>query len=229
MINKMKHIVSRFDPKRAVQTRASKRAIMKFSEDNGLVYFGHVHQQDDDHHLIRGVTLSTSHRDNHYSIGSTNSYDVTLVERRDNVHLPDGSSTHHQWLIFAFDLHTTSELPHIFIGHNRHSAQLYNILSTKFNRLQKAAIGTFGTYDPSFVDNYSVFTEVAESLSAERLFSHDVAKTIAAHFGSLSIELAENCLYLYSDRNLINAKLLTTMLKNGLWLASSLDKNAEHI
>jgi len=225
----LSRLAASLHPQRVTKQRATKRAIMKFSEDNGLVYFGHVHQQDDEHHLIRGLTLSNKHRDNHYSIGSTNGYDVTLVERSDTIHAPGKAAKQHQWLIFGFDLHESKELPHIFLGHNHHSVQFYELLFTKFSRLQKIAIGTFGTYDPSFTTNYSIFTEPAESLSAERLFNHDMSRLIAAHFGSLSIEVADNCLYLYAEKSLVNRTLLETMLKNGLWLANSLDKNAQHL
>lgn len=229
MISHISRITTHFNPKRSLQRRSNKHAITKFSEDNGLVYFGHVHQRDDEHNLIRGITLSNKHRDNHYCVGSTGGYDLNLVERTDTIHMPGKPSKQHQWLILGIDLHARVDLPHIFLGHDHHSVQFYELLFTKFSRLHKIAIGTFGTYSPAFIENYSIFTEPAESLSAERLFNHETTRLIAAHFGSLSIEVVDNCLYIYSEKSLINRSLLETMLKNGLWLADSLDKNAEHL
>lgn len=225
----MKKILSRLLPGDVITKQANKRVIMNFAESVGMVYFGHVDHREEEHKLIRGLTLSNKHRDNHYSIGSTSGYDLTLVERTDTIHVPGKPAKRHQWLIFGIDLHASVDLPHIFLGHDHHSVQFYELLFTKFSRMQKIAIGTFGTYSPSFTEHYSIFTEPAESLSAERLFSHETTRLIAAHFGPLSIEVVDNCLYLYSEKSLINRELLETMLKNGLWLADSLDKNAQHL
>ena len=228
-MNRTRHLVSSLHPKKFIQKRTNKRIIMKFAENNGFVYFGHVSQRDDEHNLVRGLTVSPQHHDSHYSVGSAYGYDINLVERTDTIHVPGKIKRQHQWLIFEFDLHASRELPHIFLGHNQHSANFYETLFTKFSRLQKVAVGTFGAYHSSFVQHFSIFTEPAESLAAERLFDQTTAATIAVHFGSLSIEVAENCLYLYTEQVYVSTKLLDTMLKNGLWLAGQLDKNAEHI
>lgn len=223
----MKKLLSHLVPKNALLKRSNKRVIMKFVEDMGMVYFGFVDQRVDEHQLIRGLTLSTSHRDAHYSVGSLYNYDVGLVERTDTLKRPDQPSQTHRWLIMQFDLHTAKDIPHIFLGLHSHSEMFYATLFAKFNTLQRAPLGTFGMYDTSFTDRYAIYTTPAESLTVERLFDTEMTKVMAQHFGSLTVEISDGCLYIYSDHTRISRNLLETMLQNGIWLAKHIDERAE--
>lgn len=222
----MKKFASRVLPKSLLVHRANKHAIMSFAESVGLVYFGHVSQRDDDDQLIRGLTLSTSHRDRHYCVGSLYNYDVALVERSDTIRYPGKPSRDHQWLIMQFDLHNAKDLPHIFLGLHTHSDIFYANLFAKFTTLQRAPLGTFGMYDRSFTDRYAIYTTPAESLTVERLFDTEMTKVLAQHFGTLTVEVSDGCLYLYSEHTRITKGLLETMLQNGIWLAKHIDERA---
>lgn len=225
----MKHLIRRLMPASTLLRRANKRTIMQFAENVGLVYFGVVDQQSDDHPLIRGLTLSRHHRDNHYCVGSLYNYDIALVERTDVIRFPGKPNRDQVWLIMQFDLHTTADLPHIFLGLHTHSETFYANLFATFGQMQRAPLGTFGMYDKSFLDRYAIYTSPAESLTAERLFDNEMTKMLAAHFGSLTIEVVDGSLYLYSEHRRITQSLLETMLKNGAWLAKHLDDRAAHI
>lgn len=220
----MHKLVSQLVPRNVLLRRANKHAIMKFAEEVGLVYFGFVDQRTTEHQLIRGLTLSTSHRDAHYSVGSLFNYDVALVERRDALHRPSGASQPHQWLIMQFDLHSAGNVPHIFLGLHTHSDAFYAHLFAKFSHLQRAPLGTFGMYDKAFTDRYAIYTQPAASLTAERLFDTEMTKVMAQHFGSLTVEISDGCLYLYSEHARISKSLLETMLQNGIWLAKHIDE-----
>lgn len=222
----MRKFTSRLLPKELLRRRATKHAIMKFAEEVGMVYFGFVDQRTSEHQLIRGLTLSTSHRDAHYCVGSLYNYDVALVERQDTLRRRDGKLQHHRWLIMQFDLHNAINVPHIFLGLHTHSDAFYAHLFAKFSHLQRAPLGTFGMYDKAFTDRYAIYTQPASSLTAERLFDTEMTKMMARHFGSLTVEISDGCLYLYSEHARISKSLLETMLQNGAWLAKHIDERA---
>ena len=79
---------------------STKRIVNQFADEFGLVYFGYVSQRSDEHHIVRGMTVSTNHHDDHYCIGTFDTYDVVFVERSDT--LRNGKK--HQWHIMEFDL-----------------------------------------------------------------------------------------------------------------------------
>jgi len=219
----LKHLL----PKSLLLQRANKRAIMAFAESVGFVYFGFVDQKSDEYQLIRGLTLSPRHHDRHYCIGSAFNYDVALVQRTDTLQAPRHTSGQsHTWLIMQFDLHTTRDLPHVFLGLHTHSEAFYETLFAKFRTLQRAPLGTFGMYDQAFTDRYGVYTTPTESLTVERLLDPEVTKVIAERFGTLTIEISEGSLYLYSEHVHITKSLLEIMLQNGVWLAKHIDERA---
>lgn len=222
----MKRSISIPFSKQLALSRANKRAMMHFAEAMGMVYFGHVDRNSDDAQLIRGLTVSSHHRDKHYSVGSLYGYDVAFVERTDRITFPGKIPSDHRWTIMQFDLHTSNDLPHIFLGLHTHSEAFYASLFAKFSTLQRAPLGTFGMYDPAFTDRYAIYTKPAESLTAERLFDAEVTRTLLRHFGTITLEVHEGSLYLYSEHKRVTIALLETMLKNGIWLAKHLDERA---
>jgi len=221
-----KYYTKAFVPAKVLQSRLHKRVFMQFAEKVGLVYFGYVDQRSDEHRLVRGLTVSASHRDNHYCIGSFKGYDVMLVERTDTIKFPGKAPKNQDWIIMAFDLHTTIDLPHMFIGMHTHSDTFYAQLFTKFMALAKAPVGTFSGYPHDFINRYAVYTEPAQLPLAEHLLSAEIAKTMTEHFGNLTVEIVDGCLYLHAWHQRPTAQFLTRMLQNGVWLASAIDERA---
>lgn len=217
------HLLKAFVPATVLQSRLHKRVFMHFADKIGLVYFGYVDQHGDEHRLVRGLTVSAQHHDNHYCIGSFQGYDVALVERTDTIKFPGKPPKQHQWIVMTFDLHTRDDLPHIFLGLHSHSETFYAHLFTKFSHLTKVPLGTFSNYDPAFTHRYAVYTQPAKVLDTELLFDQTITKTIAERFGSLTIEIAENCLYLYAEHQRPTEALLERMIKYGAWLAEAID------
>lgn len=218
-----KYLLKAFVPAKVLQAQMHRRVFIQFAEKAGLVYFGYVDQRNDEHRLVRGLTVSAHHRDDNYCIGTSHGYDVTLVERVDTIRFPGKPKKTHDWIILTLDLHSHVDVPHVFIGLHTHSETFYAQLFTKFSNLAKVPLGTFGSYDPAFTNKYAVYTEPAQAIDAERLFDQTIAKSMAEHFGGLTAELIEGSLYLYAEHQRPSIALLERMLKYGVWLAQSLD------
>lgn len=226
---KPSYFISAFTPSKVIQARLRRRIILQFAEKIGLVYFGYVDQRSDDHRLVRGLTVSSKHRDNNYCLGSFEGYDITLVERTDTIEFPGKPAKQHEWIIMTFDLHANVDLPHVFMGLHTHGEAFYAQLFTKFSTLSKVPLGTLGVYEGAFAARYSLFASPSQALSAERLFSPTVARTIIDQFGSLTIEIADGVLYVYAEHQRLTPALLGKMLSNGLWLARTLDSESVNI
>ncbi len=218
----MKKFLGSLMPAKVIQSRLHQRVFRQFAEKIGLVYFGYVDQRSDEHRPVRGLTMSARHVDNHYCIGSFRGYDVTLVERTDTLTFPGKPTKHHTWIVMAFNLQVAVDLPHVFIGLHTHSETFYANLFTKFSDLHKIPLGTLGVHDQAFTDRYAIFAQPAKSLEVEQLFDPSITKAIADHFGSLTLEVTDNQLYVYAQQPPTQA-LLETMIKYGTWLAETIE------
>lgn len=223
MTSKPKGLLKAFVPSSVLQSRMHKRVFMQFAEKIGFVYFGYVDQRSDEHRLMRGLTVSAKHKDNNYCVGSFEGYDVALVERHDTIHHPGKPSRDHTWIIMTFDLHSSTDVPHIFLGLHTHSDTFYAHMFTKFSQLSKVFLGTTGMYDHAFSSRYSLYTSPDKSIVAEQLIDPGTARTIGEHFGGMTVEINEGTVYLYAEHQRPTVALLEKMLKYGLWLARTLD------
>lgn len=226
-IERSKYALQRLIPTKHLQSQMHRRVFQQFASKIGLVYFGYVDQRNDEHSLIRGLTVSTKHRDNHYCIGSFEGYDVTLVERIDTIHTPGKSPKTHNWIIMTFDLHHAVDMPHIFVGAHTHSDAFYQQLFTKYGNFNKVPLELSGAYDHHFLKHYSVFAKAEQALSAERLFSPAITKEIAYKFENMTIEVSEGTVYLYTENLRPSSTILDKMLTRGLWLARCFDQSAD--
>jgi len=207
--------------------RARRYIIKKFTSKVGLVYFGSVNQHEDDNRLVRGFTVSQSHEDQHYSVGTVGDYNVTLVDRSDAVWGDDGEIVVHNWIIIAIDLHTKQDLPHIFIGALNHAIKPYQTFFKTYPAIKEVHLGTFENYSIDFTSRFKIFARPNMAIKAEKLLPFSAARVLGAHFWPLSAEQNEHVLYIYSTSQRISTGLLETMIENGLWLAAHLDRQAE--
>lgn len=218
-----KRVVNSVLPTRVLRARRHKRMFKQFADKVGLVYFGFVDQREDEHRLVRGLSVSPTHRDNHYCIGSYKGYDVVLLERTDTIHFPHKPARQQEWIIMEFDLHTPVDVPHVFIGLHTHSDVFYAQLFTKFPSLVQAQIGVLGAYSKEFMERYTVYTASSHAIDFERLIGPETADEITKHFGKLTIEIHEGCLYVYAQHQHLSSHLLDAMIQNGQWLANHID------
>lgn len=221
---RFKRALRHMRPAHVVATRVTRKMIEEFSEKVGLVYFGYVDQRDDDHRLIRGHTVSDTHQDNHYCIGTVRGYDVMLVSRNDVIRT-NGHERREQrchWLIVTVDLHTTVDLPHFYIGHRERNAAFL----AAHTPLYPIAIGGLYRYPQHFLTSYTIYGTATHTLDIERLVTPQMTEVIAAHFVGASFEVQDNAVYLYIESERPDEALLEKMLSNCLWLAESIDANS---
>lgn len=226
-IQKSKEAIQRLVPSKVIRSSIYRRMFQRFADKAGLVYFGYVDQRNDEHSLIRGMTVSTKHRDNHYCIGSFEGYDITLVERVDTIHFPGKPSRLHNWVIITFDLHRSVDLPHVVLGSHSHNETFYAQFFTKYAHFAKIDLEQTNAYSQDFLKKYTLYAKADHAISAERLFHPTLARSIAEQFGSFSIEINEGTVYLYAEHQHPTTALLDSMLTRGMWLAKTIDQQGE--
>lgn len=210
-----------------IKNRSNKRIISKFAKKVGLVYFGFVSQHSDDHKIVRGLSVSSTHQDNNYCIGSVSGYNISVVNRSNYVKLPNKSSEMHNLLIMTFDLHTKKTIPHFFIQAKNYDASPYKPLFITYPNMREVELGTFEQYSPEFISRYSLFARPAKSVEVEEVFDAESAMVMGAHFWPLSVEQHDNVLYVYSNNEHVTPHLVDSMFENGLWLAEQLDLDSD--
>ena len=219
---RLRRALRHMTPAHVIMTRMTKRTIMQFAEKVGLLYFGFVDQRDDEHRLIRGHTVSETHQDNHYCVGSLKGYDVMLTLRNDVVEVPV-DAVHEErchWLIVTVDLHTKYELPHSYIGHHNRD----HIFRAAFEQLHPLFLGSLHQYPHKFMSDYTVYAKAMHAIEVEQTITPQISAVIAEHFAGASIEIEDNTLFLYTESQRPTEAVLEKLLANGLWLAESIDQ-----
>jgi len=200
--------------------------IQAFAKKLGLVYFGAVDQHLDDFDVIRGFTVSTTHQDTHYAVGSFDGYDISLVDRFDTLIDHAGVQTSHHWLIMQIDLTTADPLPHtVLLPIDPH--QSFDKLFQAYSGLQAVNTMLTGAHTPEFHGRYQLYTAPTHAMAVEEFFTPTVTQQIAARLWPHAIEISENKLYLYTSGETLSATMLDSAIESALWLARTLDKNED--
>lgn len=202
---------------------ATKKLIKQFAAKHHMVYFGHVDPQGDDYELVRGLTLSRTHSDNHYTVGAYHSRDVILVERRNTFSFPNKPTVAYRWLIAQIDL-KQGGLPHFFIDCNHHEATFYAnaLMSRQGLRDLSSYFGLGGT----FSQKARLFADPSQYVGIGALITPEIAETIAQHFSHFDYECFDDRLLVYSSNPLPTPALLEEMLRIGVWLAEAFERQA---
>jgi hypothetical protein len=204
----------------AIGDLATKRVIKQFATKYHLVYFGGVDAREDEHQLVRGVTVSTSHMDNHYTVGTLQGRDIILVQRRNTLTFPGKPDGQYKWLIMQFDLERTN-LPHIFIDAHHHDELFYANLFLALPQFQDIS-AQFANHDAAFRKHCKVFGFPHEYEAATLLLHPEVTKALA-QFNQFDYEIVEDRLYVYASSGVATMTVMQDMLRVGLWLADVLD------
>lgn len=227
MIESIRRILGPISPVRIISQLTSRKVFHHFATNYDLVYFGHVSAQDDEHRLVRGVTMSAKHRDNHYCVGTIHGHDVILLEREDTLKLATDSHPHqYRWIILQIDLHGHHDLSHVFIDGKHHNDTFYRTLFAKFVRLLKVDHGLLANYDPLFLKQFTVYTPPDNTDRFPELVVPETAATLAHHFGHFDFEWYQDQVIVYSTGRKASQHLLEHMLKSGIYLAKELEKTA---
>lgn len=216
----MKRTLRHMTPLHLVRARQTSAVVRRFATKVGIVYFGAVSQRDDDHRLVRGHTVSATHVDTNYCVGSLKGYDVTLVTRNDIVidqKLKLEQRCH--WLIVTIDLKSSYDVPHCYIGHTSRKVAF----ASWFPHLAPLPLNTISPYPAAFLNEYTMYAKPTHALEVESIIVPQIAEVIASHFKHASVEIEDNSLYVYIESEHPSEALVEKMVSNGLWLAEAID------
>lgn len=209
-----KNVVLRSTPVQIVGHQRTKSIINKLADALGLVYFGYVDQRDDEHRLVRGVTVSTTHDDHHYTVGTFQGYDVALVVRRDLLEGNDRKFREQVWTIVTVDMHTIVDMPHVYIAnHDLHDGMVARLVHL-------IALPQAGD---AFSRQFSLYGSMGQFIMLQSIFMQPVRDIIAKEFVGLSAEIHEGTIYVYADLKNPTRTQLERMFRCGIWLAQTID------
>lgn len=219
---KIKRIAHSVSPRHIAKRYSTARIISHFANKLGIVYFGHIDARSDEHSLLRGITVSNSHTDQHYTVGTFKTYDMALVIRRDSLQYDDKRLKDHFWTIMTFDLHTTYDVPHFYIAQNK----IRDELLARYSKLHKISLGQLCPYPALFNENLEIYGNLEKAIEIEQIITPDFAGLIAQHCTDISIEVAENTVYLYIAEKHPSNALLERMTNLGIWFAQIIDQKS---
>lgn len=197
----------------------------RFAERHDLVYFGSV-ERDDESRLVRGLTISNTHKDSHYLVGSAYGRDLIFLQRSDALR----SSNHKKresyiWNILVVDLKASAQLPHMYVeGRSRHGRGFYEALAMKKREFTELPIHFLSSYDPLFSNRFVVRLSAAAVSELGELLPPECAAVLAHHFAAFDFEWHDDVLYVYFLSSRPTLGQLEYMLKAGVWLAGELDR-----
>ncbi len=203
--------------------------IERFANKVELIYFGAVDQHSDNHEIVRGFTVSASHKDFNYCVGSASGYDIRLVDRIDILNVSKDKNLNTQnWLIIAIKLHNRRDMPHFLINAKNHSQLAFSPFFVTFTSMSQIEMGAFENYPSSFTDKFAVYSNQSASLIIQQIISAAVAQAIGDHFWPFSIECSDGILYTYLSGVTLSGEILSTMYQNSLWLAGQIDNRTQN-
>lgn len=197
---------------------ATRRTIKQFAAKYHMVYFGHVDPREDEYELVRGLTVSTSHIDNHYTVGSYSGHDIIVVERRNTLTFPGKPDAHYRWLIAQVDL-KRSGLPHIFIDCHHHDAMFYANAFLSKNGVQDVST-YFRGLSETFNHKCKLFANPSNYAQVGALITPEIAQTLAQHFAQFDYEFFDDRVLVYASNSTVTPALLDDMVRVGTWLAA---------
>ncbi len=200
---------------------ATRKVIKQFARKFNLVYLGAVNQREDEHELIRGVTVAATHNDDNFCVGEYRGHDISLVERQNTLQHPERPPEQYRWLIMQVDLHAAA-LPMVFLDANHHDVTFYESLFMRFANLNEANI-LFNQRDPLFARSFHAFAPADQFEEVDALLTPEITSMLAHYFRQFDYEIAGDHLLIYASNSVITPHVLHEMLRVGSWLAKELD------
>ena len=207
--------------RRISRSRERGVVIRRVAKHLGLVYFGALNH-DDEHEVIRGITVSISHRDSHYVIGSFDGYDVSIVDRDDTV-MSAGIARHHRWAIIQVALkHTPLASDIVLLPHD--NAHYYTHAFAGLRHLQPVDALVAESYSAEFLRRYKIMAPSHQAVEVNRIITPPLADLAGIKLWPHAVELKEKKLLVYITEDRLNETVLRVAIESALWLADSLDK-----
>ncbi|HET6622536.1 MAG TPA: hypothetical protein VFG56_01230 [Candidatus Saccharimonadales bacterium] len=197
----------------------TKQLIKSAVETYSLVYFGTVSQTDDEHATVKGVTFSPRHIDHHYSVGTVEGFDVTLLQRTDSLSAPGKPIENYRWLLLRVSLKPSIKLSHVLVDTAQYNQTYYANLFAKFSRLNSAKHCFEGPAYGEFSQAFHCYTTPDNLDHLAGLIGPDTAQTILQHFPKFDVEWFDNQIIISSPEPLVSSRTIEMMLREALWLA----------
>lgn len=196
-------------------TRKRGAVIRRVADQLGLLYFGAVDQQKDDHTIIRGLTASVTQQDRHFAVGGYDGYDIALVDRTDPKH-----AALQQWTIIQLSLRSSTPSLFLLPSHrDEHFLHLFEGIRLIASVEQSQST----TWIPEFQARYHVHSSPQQAPVALSLLSPALQQGIAARFWPHAIEIERNTLYIYITEHRLDEAVLKSGIASALWLAEAID------
>lgn len=189
----------------------------------GLVYFGTVSAQDDEHTMVRGLTVSTRHVDRHYCVGSVEGFEVILLERTDQLYFPYKQPESYRWTIVQIDLDRV-RLPHIFLDAHHHQSAFYDAFFAKYPHMRRGDANLFADHDPRFAHAFTTLSTPRDISIVMQVLNYDVTATLGHHFAHYDFELYEDKLLVYSSNRQPTKGVIDDIFRAGVWFAREIEK-----
>lgn len=198
-----------------------RRVLRRVAEKIGLVYFGYVDQHVDDHKVVRGFSVSSTHRDDNYATGSYEDYQMAIVDRYDVVTSPNQRVVdEHTWFIVEIELQAHTDMPHAFLL-PKHQANIH--YKKVFNAFLSLEPLRLADHSPEFSDRYTIYGSALHHDAIEDMFRSDITRTMAAHFWPTAVEIKGSSVFLYYVEPSLSEHAVESVIKNGIWLCQMLD------
>ena len=223
----MKHVIHRVRrassrllgiPAKLTSHRHSKQVFTDFAKKRGLLYFDDFNANQDDSHVVRGITLGISSGDAHHVFGSHDGYDIVCVQRQGE------RDINHEWIVMAFDLHTAVNLPHILIGKKSEAQPLFESLLGIHRDLQIHEFTQPEVHSKKFIKHFISYTPPAHAQLVEHIISPELTNAVVDHIHNIVIEIEGEVVYLTVDKPSLSVEYLDKMMHYGILFAKHIDE-----
>lgn len=217
--NKLSQAVKKFTSLQVIKENKTRKIYKKACKTYDLLYFGTVSQHEDDHRLLRGITASVNHQDDHYCVGTYKTYDIAMVLRRDNLNYHDGRIKNHRWAIVTADIHTRAVVPNFFISHNSKR----ELMMAKQNGMHKINPQLLSNHSIEFTQNFELYGATNHQEAILALLIPEITQSISIHCKQFSIEVFENTVFILLETEHPTPANLQRMINITIWLAQIVD------
>ncbi len=206
-----------------IDTRQRGRVLKHVADELGLVSFGAVDHHSDEHDVIRGLTVSTTHKDRHYIVGNHQGYDIALVDRSDRFKRPRGGSERHNWVILQVALPNVTEMPRLFLMPSTKDDRFLHLFAGE-RHLSPLDSYVLTDFKEEFTRRYTPYVTPRSSHSVQDILDTHFTGGLAAHFWPHAVEWHRQHVYVYITEHRLDEAVVLGALSSALWLADALDQ-----
>ncbi|MCL1876525.1 hypothetical protein FWF74_00560 [Candidatus Saccharibacteria bacterium] len=203
---------------RFAPSRRDRRVFGKIANEYNLVYFGSVDPRiDTDYKMIRGLTVAPNMRDENYTVGSVDGFEIAFLQRSRKVEVAYDKWRNCRWTILQVAIKDT-DLPHIFIDARDRRTAFGDLLMSML-RLPEIPWQNFSPND-KFSKVFALHSRPYAIQTIRKIFTQEMQKTFIENFSLFDIEIVDDKILVYAaNQKVLDLQMLDHMLRVGLLLA----------